>query len=185
MEFLGLIIFHLQQFLNNPQVLEMVVNNRFLLIFLVILLLKFKYSTYSSMLLSALINIPGTFLHETMHYFVGLISNAEPTSFTIIPRRGENGGYTMGSVGFRNISYYNAIPSSMAPLLLLPLGFYFNRWYFQNVDISLFNYMGYILLQTIIIENAVPSGQDFKVAFSQPLGLVLYGALFVAAMIAL
>jgi len=34
-----------------------------------------------------------------------------------------------------------------------------------------------VLLQTIIIENAVPSGADFRVAFMYPKGVILYGIL--------
>jgi hypothetical protein len=164
-------------FWNSPEVLHAVINNRFFMIFLVIVLLKLKYKTYNSIWLCALINMPGTVLHETMHFVVGFFLNANPTSYNIFPRRSEGGSYAMGSVGFRNITFYNAMPSSMAPFLLLPIGYYLNHWYFQNISVTLFNYMGYILLQTILIENAVPSSTDFKVCFSHPLGLVLYGAI--------
>lgn len=171
------------QFFYSPETLSLVVNNRFLLILLVIVLLKFKYATYSNIWLSALINIPGTILHESMHYIVGLITNARPTSFDLFPRKDGFGNYIMGSVGFMNVTSYNAIPAALAPLLLLPMGFYFNRWYFQFADITLCNYLLYILLQTVIIENAVPSATDFKVGFSFPLGILLYGAIGVLALI--
>jgi hypothetical protein len=153
------------------------------MILLVIVLLKFKYATYSSMWLSALINIPGTLLHESMHFFVGALMNAQPTSFDLVPHRGENGGYVMGSVGFTHIRTYNALPSAMAPLLLLPLGYYLNRWYFQNISVTLWNYLGYVLLQTVVIENAVPSGTDFKVALKHPLGVLIYGCILMAVII--
>ena len=175
MDFLNLMILKLNNFLSSPQTLDMVVNNRFLMIVLVIVLLKFKYATYSTLWLSALINIPGTILHETMHFLVGLFMNAKPTSYDLVPRKDGYGNYVMGSVGFRNVTYYNAVPSALAPIFLLVIGYYFNRWYFANIDISIYNYMLYILLQTIVIENAVPSSTDFKVAFSYPLGLLLYG----------
>lgn len=183
MTFADLVLADIFNFCQDPQVLQFIVNNRFILILFVIILLKLKYATYSSMWLSALINIPGTILHESMHFIIGWILNAFPTSFDLIPHRGENGGYVMGSVGFRNIRFYNALPSALAPLLLLIIGFYFNRWYFQNVDISLLNYTGYILLQTIIIENAIPSSTDFKVAFSYPAGLLLYGFIGVCLLV--
>lgn len=183
MDFIQIMFSKTLLFLNSSQTLEMIVNNRFLMILFVIVLLKFKYAAYSSMWLSALINIPGTLLHESMHYLVGLFLNARPTSFDLIPRRDGFGNYVMGSVGFRNITSYNALPSALAPLFLLPIGFYFNRWYFQNVDITFFNYLLYILGQTIIIENAVPSSTDFRVGFSYPLGLLIYGALTVFILI--
>ncbi|MBE6451303.1 MAG: hypothetical protein E7016_05000 [Alphaproteobacteria bacterium] len=183
MDFVQLLLLKINQFVSNPQVLEWVVNNRFLMIVFVIVLLKFKYATYSSLWLSALINIPGTVLHETMHFLVGLFTNARPTSFDLIPRKDGFGNYVMGSVGFRNVTSYNAIPSALAPLILLPIGYWLNMWYFANVNISLLNYVFYILLQTIIIENAVPSSTDFKVAFSYPIGVVLYAFITVFAIV--
>lgn len=183
MDFAALILSKLYLLAHNPEILQLVVNNRFFLILLVIILLKLKYATYSSMWLSALINIPGTVLHESMHFIVGLLLNASPTSFDLLPKRDECGNYVMGSVGFRNVTFYNALPSALAPLFLLPIGYYLNRWYFQNIDVTLFNYIIYILLQTIIIENAIPSNTDFRVGFSYPAGIVLYGFTAVFALI--
>jgi len=183
MDFLILLGHKTSAFINNPETLLFIINNRFLMILLVIILLKAKYATYSSIWLSSLINIPGTILHESMHFLVGLILNACPTSYDLLPRRDADGNYIMGSVGFRNVTFYNAIPSALAPLLLLPIGWYFNRWYFQNIEITLINYIGYILLQTVIIENAVPSSTDFKVAASYPIGMALYAALAVLAVL--
>lgn len=182
MDFFALLLNKTTVFLSNPTTLETFVNNRFLMIFLVIVLLKLKYTTYSSIYMSALVNIPGTFLHETSHFLVGLFLNAHPTRFDLFPKK-QGDSYVMGSVGFRNISFYNAIPSALAPMLLLIIGYYFNRWFFLNVQITYLSYILYVLLQTIIIENAMPSPQDFKVAFSYPLGLLLYGALLVFAVV--
>ncbi|MBQ7304559.1 MAG: hypothetical protein IJW75_06580 [Alphaproteobacteria bacterium] len=183
MDFIELFFGKLDAFINSPHTLEMVVNNRFLMIFMVIVLLKFKYSTYSSMWLSALINIPGTILHETMHFLVGLFMNAHPTSYSLFPKKDGYGNYVMGSVGFRHITSYNAIPASLAPLLLLPIGYHLNIWYFENVNVNIFNYTLYVLLQTIIIENAVPSSTDFRVAFSYPLGIIIYGFIGILSII--
>lgn len=183
MDFVYLLISKINNFISDPQTLEWIVNNRFLMLLLAIVLLKLKYATYSSLWLSAIINIPGTVLHETMHFLVGLVLNARPTSYDLIPRRDGNGNYVMGSVGFRNITSYNAIPAALAPLFLLPIGYYLNIWYFNNVDINLLNYIFYILLQTIIIENAVPSSTDFKVAFAYPLGVLIYTVLAVCGII--
>lgn len=132
------------------------------------------------MWLTALVNIPGTILHEFMHFFVGLILNARPCNFTIFPRRGEGGGYVMGSVGFRNVTFYNAVPASMAPVLLLPIGFYINRYLLPYLTPTFFNYILYVLLQTIIIENAVPSKADFRVAGTYFTGVILYGFVFLS-----
>lgn len=170
--------------INSVGFLQSFFDNRFYLILLVIILVHLKNATYKSMLMCALINMPGTILHETMHFLVGLVLNAKPCNFTIFPRRGEN-GYVMGSVGFTNITFYNAIPSSMAPLLLLPMGFYLNRYFLPNMDPTLINYVLYVLLQTIIIENAMPSSADFKVAKMYFFGIVMYVAIGVCLILML
>ena len=161
------------RYLNSETFLRVFFDNRFFLILLVIVLLHLKNATYKSMLMCSLINIPGTILHEFMHFAVGLIFNAHPKNFSIIPKRG-NGGYVMGSVSFANIKFYNAMPAALAPVLLLPVGFYANRYLLPLIQPSFINYVLYVLLQTIIIENAMPSATDFKVAKMYFTGVVLY-----------
>lgn len=163
------------EIINNPGFLRGFFDNRFYLIMLVIILMRFKYTTYRSMWLSSLVNIPGTILHESMHYLVGLALNAKPCNFTILPTRGEDGNYVMGSVGFRNVTFYNAVPSAMAPLMLLPIGFYINRYGLPLMPPTFCNYVLYVLLQTIIIENAMPSRADCRVATMYLSGVVMYG----------
>ena len=164
-------------YINSYAFLETFFNNRFYLILLVIVLVRMKNATYNSMFLCALINIPGTVLHELMHFLVGLFTNARPYNFSLFPKKADNGGYVMGSVGFSNITYYNAVPSALAPLLLLPIGFYINRYGLPMINPTFINYILYILLQTIIIENAIPSSTDFRVARLYFSGMVLYGVI--------
>ncbi len=177
MEYIYGVYYKLTALLNSPQFLSSFFDNRFYLILLVIILMRAKYATYRSMWLSSLVNVPGTILHECMHYLVGMFLNARPCNFTIFPRRDLDGNYVMGSVGFTNVTFYNAFPAAMAPLLLLPIGFYANRYLLPLLPPTLLNYVLYVLLQTIIIENAMPSRADFRVALNNPLGVVLYGVL--------
>ena len=177
MDILWHLYYKLLYFVNNPQFLQSFFDNRFYLILLVVILMRFKYTTYRSMWLSAMVNTPGTFLHELMHYLVGALFNARPCNFTLFPKKNENGDYVMGSVGFRNVTYYNAVPAAMAPFLLLPIGFYINRHILPVMTPTFFNYVLYVLLQTIIVENAIPSSVDFKVAGMYLRGVIMYGAL--------
>ena len=71
-------------FLNREDIVGSFFDNRFFTILSVVLLMRMKYSTYSSMWLSALVNIPGTLLHEIMHFVVGLVLNAHPCNFTAV-----------------------------------------------------------------------------------------------------
>lgn len=171
-------------YLNSAEFLNLFFNNRFYLIFLVVVLVHIKNFTYKSMFMAALINIPGTLLHEFMHFIVGLLLNARPCNFSIFPKK-VDGGYIMGSVGFRHATFYNALPSAMAPLALLPLGFYLNRYMLSNLESTLLNGILYVLLQTIIIENAMPSRTDFKVAGMFFSGIIFYAVLGIAAIILL
>lgn len=161
-------------YLNSDEFLQAFLNNRFYLILLVVFLTRLKYATYNSLWMSSLVNIPGTLLHELMHFLVGGFLNAQPCNFTLLPRRSPEGDYVMGSVGFRNITFYNAVPAALAPLLLLPIGFYFNRYFLPQMNPTLLNYIMYVLLQTIIVENAIPSRTDFNVAGQHFAGVVLY-----------
>ena len=185
MNILWQVFYKVSAFVNSPEFLRSFFDNRFYLILLVIILMRFKYATYSSMWMSALVNIPGTFLHELMHYLVGSLLNARPVNFTIFPQRNLDGDYVMGSVGFSNITFDNAVPSAMAPLLLLPIAFYINRYALPLMAPTFFNYILYVLLQTIIIENAIPSGADFKVAGMFLRGLLLYAVLAIALLLML
>ena len=185
MELLQQIYFKVSAFLNSEEFLQAVLNNRFYLILLVVFLIRLKYVTYRSMWCSALVNIPGTLLHELMHFMVGAFLNARPCNFTILPQRNIDGDYVMGSVGFRNITFYNAVPAALAPLLLLPIGFYLNRYFLPNMVPTLFNYILYVLLQTIIVENAIPSRTDFNVAGKYFSGVILYLVLFIALLLML
>ena len=123
--------------------------------------------------------------HELMHLIVGSLFNARPCNFTILPRRNLAGDYVMGSVGFQNIAFYNAVPAALAPLLLLPIGFYLNRYFLPMMQPTLFNYVMYVLLQTIIVENAIPSRTDFNVAGKYFVGVVLYIVLGAAILLVL
>lgn len=172
------IYYRFMNIINSREFLQHVFDNRFYLILLVIILTRFKYATYNSMWMCSLVNIPGTILHEMMHLVIGYILNARPCNFTVLPRRGMDGGYVMGAVSFRNITFYNAFPAAMAPLLLLPLGYYVNEVVLPLMPATLLNYVLYVLLQTIIIENAVPSSQDVRVATCSLPGLLLYLVFF-------
>ena len=182
MNYVTLALHKIWVYINSAEVLQMFLDNRFFLILCVLVLSALKHATYRNMILVSLINIPGTALHEIAHFTIGFLLNARPTSFTLIPHRSGD-SYVTGSVGFKNIRFYNALPSAMAPLLLLVVGYYFNRWFFAHIHLSLWTYFVYVILQTIIIENALPSSTDFKVAFSNLFGVLFYGIILTLLLI--
>jgi hypothetical protein len=86
--------------------------------------------------------VAGTLCHELAHFSVGLLTLAEPTGLTIIPRR-KGRVWELGSVTFANLRWYNAAPAALAPLLilLLPVGVAWWRtrggWHFGPADLAL------------------------------------------------
>lgn len=63
--------------------------------------------------------LSSTILHELAHLFAGFATNAKPVSFTVIPRRTNASQWTLGSVSFANIRWYNAAFVGLAPVLVL------------------------------------------------------------------
>lgn len=84
----------------------------------------------------------GTLCHELAHFSVGLLLGAEPTGFSIIPRR-QGRTWELGSVTFANLRWYNAAPAALAPflVLLVPLAVAWWRtrgaWRFGPADLLL------------------------------------------------
>lgn len=154
---------HFLATIQSREFLHNLFTNRFILITLVIFLTRMKYATYRNIYVAALINIPGTLLHELSHFMVGGFLNAKPTSFQLMPRNAGDGTYVMGSVGFYNLTFYNTLPAALAPLSLLPFGYWVNQNLTNYLAPTLLNYVFYVLVQTILIENAIPSRTDIRV----------------------
>lgn len=129
-----------------------------------------------------LIRLPGTLLHELAHLAVAFIIGGRPVGFTVIPRRtvalGADGTprrvWLLGAVTIANPSALAALPSALAPLLLLPVAWFLYRswfcWFPPDVLHTLMMYVAVVVCSG----SALPSGQDLRVAFSRPLGVALY-----------
>jgi hypothetical protein len=102
---------------------------------------------------------PGTVLHETCHFVVGLATNGDPTSFDVFPQRSPS-GYTLGSVGFRHITWYNGVLIGMAPLLIW-IGIWLAAPARAGMDVRSFLYWG---ISGLLFYSGIPSRTDFKVA---------------------
>jgi hypothetical protein len=71
--------------------------------------------------------LSGTICHELAHYGMGLVTMARPTSFSVIPRRSGH-EWTLGSVNFANLRWYNAAPTALAPFLILAVPLIVAAW---------------------------------------------------------
>lgn len=118
-----------------------------------------------------LLMLPGVLLHELSHFLVGLILWAKPVKFSIIPNKANN---SAGEVHFKNIRFFNAFPIAIAPIFGGVAGVFGVYEYYFSIENELLYKFGYFYLMTVFIQSALPSKQDFKVAFSYPIGALIY-----------
>lgn len=113
---------------------------------------------------------PGTIVHELLHALVGLVLLAQPSNFSILPRRTDM-GMELGSVGFDNLTWYNKLPIAVAPLLALPIVF---------VAISVLEFSATVAgfatvwILASMLGQCMPSSQDWRVGFSSPVGVAAW-----------
>lgn len=104
--------------------------------------------------------LPGTLLHELSHLTVGWILRAKPSRFTVIPKL-DGQELTLGSVGFNNLKWWNALPIGLAPLLLLPLAFLVITYAARYSLLSLESVgLGYLAAQCGM--GCMPSATDLR-----------------------
>lgn len=135
-------------------------------------------ATVRQPMLQAVFLLPGTLLHEVLHLLVGTLLNARPVSMSLWPRRAGNGQWILGSVGFVNVRWYNAVFIGLAPLLaivvlvLLAPPLPEHGWHPQREDLQRW------LLATPVLAMCLPSSTDLKLALkSWPLFCALAGLL--------
>lgn len=127
--------------------------------------------------LCALLALPGTLCHESCHWLVGQLLNAQPVHFTVLPRR-EGHGFVLGAVAFRHLRWYNAFFVGMAPLLLLPLAYGLLLWRLGSQPTLGWPEAALLFLLANLVFAALPSWQDLRIAARSPIGwLLLVGAL--------
>jgi len=110
----------------------------------------------------AVLVLPGTFVHETLHLIVGLIVNGKPVSVSLWPRKVNHGQWILGAVGFANLRWYNAVFIGLAPLLAVagamllapPLG----GWSLGLEDVKRW------AIASPILAMCMPSATDLKLA---------------------
>lgn len=163
--------------------MKTLLNNDLALILVVTLLVsRIKFLITNNIFKAFLVNFTGVLLHELSHFLVGFISGARPYSISLIPHKNKDNSYTMCSVNFLNLNYFNSFPTAMAPLLLLIVAYYLRIWFFKYFDLYFIpNQILYLFLMAILVDNGVPSWQDFKVGFYFIKGIFIWIALGITA----
>ena len=109
----------------------------------------------------AFLFLPGTIVHEGLHWVAAFLLNGQPASFSIWPKRLENGNWLLGTVGVKNLTWYNGIFIGLAPVVsfafLLLLAPQYSDWNFSQRD------LWYWVCTSPILLFCLPSWQDLKV----------------------
>lgn len=142
--------------------------------------LLYRRAGASHILVLCISRLPGVFLHELAHLSAGILLRAEPAGFSLIPRRRSGGSWTLGSVSFRRVTPFNAVPIGFAPLGLVPLAYYIHLSWFTWLPLTLANTLYLYASLFLLICNALPSRQDLRVACNWK-SLLLYGSAGVIA----
>lgn len=124
-------------------------------------------------------NLLGVFFHELSHAIIGYLLGAKPKKFIVAPQRITIQGksyYNLGRVEFDNIRWFNALPTALAPLILLPIAYYIE----DNFLMIVINYNSliilviYIYIQVTVIINSIPSIIDFMTIYQYKIGLFFW-----------
>lgn len=145
-------------------------------IILAVLFARFKDATYSFPFIGITFNLAGTFLHEMTHFIAALLFGAKPSSFSLWPQR-TSSGWILGHVEVTNAAWYNHLPVGMAPLSLFVAAYYAKTWYLAVPDHTLWSDLLYLAGLVILIENAIPSWQDVKMATKSWVGIIAYSVI--------
>ncbi|TWI41014.1 hypothetical protein IP92_05734 [Pseudoduganella flava] len=119
--------------------------------------------------------LAGTLCHELVHLVAGFVLGARPASFTVIPKRAGQ-RWELGSVVLTRVTWYNAAPSALAPLLLILVPWWVAvlrtrpGWHFQWADLGL----AFLLAPQLLA--FWPSNADWKIAWRS------WPALFIVAL---
>ena len=120
---------------------------------------------------------PGTVMHELLHYVVALVTFAQPSGFSVVPKFGDN-EILLGSVDCDNLNWFNRLPIALAPVLGLGVAFLALGSFTFTFTVA-----GCVTAWVIasIAAGAWPSPQDFRVGFASPFGTAAWaGVLYLA-----
>lgn len=144
--------------------IELINNNIYMLIFLVMIIERIRVNSFRNIYTAYLFYFIGIFLHELSHFIVSFLTNGRPDTFSVFPKK-MNNSYIFGSVHSNNFQWYNRFLISFAPLLLLVVLYFMDKYFFLYFEDTLYTQILYIFLVIVLIDSSIPSSADFEIAF--------------------
>lgn len=114
-----------------------------------------------------LVLLPGTIVHEGLHWIVGSLTLAGPNNFTVQPQEG-----VYGEVWFSNLNWFNTFPTAVAPLLSLPAIYMLWPWITSSHEPVAAIVISWAVAATVA--QSLPSSQDWRLCWQHPVGTVLW-----------
>lgn len=118
--------------------------------------------------------LPGTALHEAMHWLVAFVLRARPSMPSIVPERTAT-GWRLGSVRF-SAGYLRSLPIALAPLALAPAGLWWAATFLPGQPWGAI-YLAHAWISVSALAASFPSGQDWAIAAPALVAVVLVVAL--------
>ncbi len=150
------------------------------ILLVVAMLLLHRLARASGIVAVCLVRLPGVVLHELAHLAVGTLLRAEPSGFSLVPRLRGGGRWALGTVSFRRVTAFNAVPIALAPLGLIILAWLLWRHWLAWFPATLANTLVLYAAVCLLAGNGLPSRQDLRVAANWR-SLLLYGCIAGAA----
>ena len=115
------------------------------------------------------ITLPGTAMHEGMHWIAAFALQGNPGTFSLIPSFGADGVITLGNIT-ANINWYNAAIIGMAPLFLV----FSSAWLLIKAGTrkSMLSSLILCYVSACGFASFMPSSTDWGVAISEPLSFI-------------
>lgn len=114
-----------------------------------------------------LVLLPGTIVHEGLHWIVGYLTLAGPSRFTVRPT-----DQAYGQVWFSNLNWINTFPTATAPVLSLPAIYLLWPWITSNHEPVAAIAIAWCVTATVA--QCWPSGQDWRLCWQHPVGTMLW-----------
>ena len=121
---------------------------------------------------------PGTVVHELMHALIGLVLNADPIDFSVMPEKSVPGQpRVIGAVSFQNMTWFNTTPIALAPLFIVPVVL----WEVQKLQFhNIWQSAAIVFFLSTVLSQSIPSPMDIKIMMSRPWGVAFWVAVIAA-----
>jgi hypothetical protein len=113
---------------------------------------------------------PGTIVHELLHWVTAILLGGRPTAISVVPDgiASNSEVRNLGYVRLSNVTWFNAAPIALAPMLALPVVLAVAHGMTGPTD--------WVILAVLasVLSQCFPSQADLGIAFHSPFGVLFW-----------